>query len=515
MAMQISRRNFVAGAATVGAMAAFGMAGCSNKGDGKAESKAEEYDIVIVGAGGAGMSAAIAAHDAGVEKVVVLEKEGNVGGNTNFSSSGMNASETKFQKAQGIDDSNELFAQETLDGGHDTGNPELVHFMCDNSAGAIDWLDSLGITLDNITMTGGMSVKRCHRPTDGSAVGKTIVPGLQKAVEDRGIEIKTNCDVKELVQADDGSITGVKTDKGDYSAKAVILAAGGLGSNPDMITKYRPDLEGYVSTNQPGATGDGYAMAEAVGAQLIQMDQIQIHPTVEQSSSMLIAEGLRGGGAILVNSEGKRFFNESRGAVFVDVYNAMTSAGGVLYTIFDQSMIDDLINKGAVLPFNAIVLAGVPLKALPKTLEMGYERGWAFKADTVKELAQQIGVPPENLESSMKRVNEFAKTGVDEEFSRKPEHLRAFNLNKGPYYALKGVRCFFLTLGGVTVTPQFEAKNPQGNVIPNLYVVGQDIGGLYDSSYDLRCEGSASSFAMTSGRVAAENAIKAIEAGRV
>ena len=228
MAMQISRRNIVAGAATVGAMAAFGMAGCSSKGSGKAESKAEEYDIVIVGAGGAGMSAAIAAHDAGVEKVVVLEKEGNVGGNTNFSSSGMNASETKFQKAQGIDDSNELFAQETLDGGHDTGNPELVHFMCDNSAGAIDWLDGLGITLDNITMTGGMSVKRCHRPTDGSAVGKTIVPGLQKAVEDRGIEIKTNCDVKELVQADDGSITGVKTDKGDYSAKAVILAAGGF-----------------------------------------------------------------------------------------------------------------------------------------------------------------------------------------------------------------------------------------------------------------------------------------------
>ena len=240
MAMQISRRNFVAGAATVGAMAAFGMAGCSSKGSGKAESKAEEYDIVIVGAGGAGMSAAIAAHDAGVEKVVVLEKEGNVGGNTNFSSSGMNASETKFQKAQGIDDSNELFAQETLDGGHDTGNPELVHFMCDNSAGAIDWLDGLGITLDNITMTGGMSVKRCHRPTDGSAVGKTIVPGLQKAVEDRGIEIKTNCDVKELVQADDGSITGVKTDKGDYSAKAVILAAGGLGSNPDMITTVSP-----------------------------------------------------------------------------------------------------------------------------------------------------------------------------------------------------------------------------------------------------------------------------------
>ncbi len=192
----------------------------------------------------------------------------------------------------------------------------------------------------------------------------------------------------------------------------------------------------------------------------------------------------------------------------------MTSAGGVLYTIFDQEKMDRMIQKGAVLPFNAIVLADVPLKALPKTWEIGRERGWAFKADTIEELAQQIGVPPENLMDTMKKVNSYAETGVDPEFGRKKEHLVKFDLKKGPYYALKGIRAFFLTLGGVTVTPAFEAKNPQGDVIRNLYVVGQDIGGLYDSSYDLRCEGSASSFAMTSGRVAAEHAIAAIEAGR-
>ena len=173
----------------LGVLGSFGLTGCAPSGDtaaggsGAGEGTSESYDAVIIGAGGAGLSAAIAAYDKGLTNIVILEKMAVNGGNTNFSSSGMNASETKFQKEQGIEDSNDLFAQETLDGGHNTGDPELVQFMCDNSAGAIDWLDSLGIKLDNITLTGGMSVKRCHRPTDGSAVGLTLVPGLVAAAK--------------------------------------------------------------------------------------------------------------------------------------------------------------------------------------------------------------------------------------------------------------------------------------------------------------------------------------------
>ena len=153
----------------------------------------------------------------------------------------------------------------------------------------------------------------------------------------------------------------------------------------------------------------------------------------------------------------------------------MTTAGGVSYTIFDQHMMDKMVNEGAVLPFNAIVLAGVPLKALPKTWEIGMQRGWAFKADTVEELAQQIGVPPANLVATMKRVNKYAEEKHDPEFGRLPEHLVKFDMEKGPYYALKAIRCFFLTLGGVKVTPNFEARTPQGDVIPGLYVIGQVI----------------------------------------
>ena len=348
---RLTRRSFVAGVGAMGALGvlgSFGLTGCAPSGDtaaggsGAGEGTSESYDAVIIGAGGAGLSAAIAAYDKGLTNIVILEKMAVNGGNTNFSSSGMNASETKFQKEQGIEDSNDLFAQETLDGGHNTGDPELVQFMCDNSAGAIDWLDSLGIKLDNITLTGGMSVKRCHRPTDGSAVGLTLVPGLVAAAEERGIPTKMSCEAKELVK-DGDAVTGVKVDLDGkdttINARAVILATGGLGANAEMVTKYRPDLEGYVTTNQPGATGDGYTMAEDAGAELVQMEQIQIHPTVEQETSTLIAEGVRGGGAILVNSEGNRFFDEMSTRDKVSAAE-LEQPGGFAWCVFDQQVYD-------------------------------------------------------------------------------------------------------------------------------------------------------------------------------
>ena len=155
----------------------------------------KSYDVVIVGSGGAGMSAAITAKDAGLNPVI-LEKMPTVGGNTNKASSGMNASETKFEKEQGVTDSNDLFYNETLKGGHGTNDPELLRYFVDNSAAAIDWLDTLGIRLNNLTITGGMSVTRTHRPEDGSAVGSYLVKGLSENVEKRDIPVFVNAYVK-------------------------------------------------------------------------------------------------------------------------------------------------------------------------------------------------------------------------------------------------------------------------------------------------------------------------------
>lgn len=458
----LSRRGFVAGMGATAALVAlggFGLTGCTpSKTASESPAESEDYDAVIVGTGGAGLSAAIAAYDRGLTNIVILEKMAVNGGNTNYSSSGMNASETTFQKDQGIEDSNDAFAAETLEGGHDTGDPELVQFMCDNSAGAIDWLDGLGIKLDNITMTGGMSTKRCHRPTDGSAVGLTLVPGLMAAVEERGIPVKMSCEAKELLKDGDAVVGIAVDDKGkakNLNARAVILATGGLGANQDMVTKYRPDLAGYVTTNQPGATGDGYVMAENAGAELIQMDQIQIHPTVEQETSTLVAEGVRGGGAILVNTEGNRFFDEMSTRDKVSAAE-LEQPGGFAWCVFDQQVYD-------------------ANKAISKYDDAGIVQQGA----SVAELASAIGVDAAALADTIAAYNAITTDGAADEFGR-TEGCIAFV--DGNMYAIKVAPGIHHAMGGIRISTKNEALDASGNPIPGLYAAGEVTGGIHGNN---------------------------------
>lgn len=523
--MQLNRRQFLGSAAAAAAVSAVPSA--------MAAVKNEKTDIVIVGGGLAGLAAANALVKKGV-KPIVLEKLPFLGGAGLFPEGSLGVN-TRYQKEHGI----KTTVQQVLDAGlqyhHFRADPAVLRVLIEGSKDTIDEIADMGIQFRGIrTMYGPEeSLMTWHLFKGGAAA---VIEKFIKNIEARKGTILTETTAKRLI-VENGKVAGVEaTDAAGnvhiIRAKKVIIATGGFAANKEMLAQYVFDssalgmvepiwLRGPVND---GRTGDGINMARLVGAGVAGMHAVAgnapylpDNPPINQFSG---PDELKQGRCALaqpwlwVDHTGRRFFNESRGSVFVDVYNAMTSAGGVSYTIFDQEKMDRMINQGAVLPFNAIVLAGVPLKSLPKTWEIGMQRGWAFKADSIKELAQQIGVPPENLLDTMKKVNSYAEKGVDPEFGRKKEHLEKFNLKKGPYYALKAIRAFFLTLGGVTVTPQFEAKTPQGDVIPNLYVVGQDIGGLYDSSYDLRCEGSASSFAMTSGRLAALNATKAIEKGK-
>lgn len=523
--MQLNRRQFLGSAAAAAAVSVVPSA--------MAAVKNEKTDIVIVGGGLAGLAAANALVKKGV-KPIVLEKLPFLGGAGLFPEGSLGVN-TRYQKEHGI----KTTVQQVLDAGlqyhHFRADPAVLRVLIEGSKDTIDEIADMGIQFRGIrTMYGPEeSLMTWHLFKGGAAA---VIEKFIKNIEARKGTILTETTAKRLI-VENGKVAGVEaTDAAGnvhiIRAKKVIIATGGFAANKEMLAQYVFDssalgmvepiwLRGPVND---GRTGDGINMARLVGAGVAGMHAVAgnapylpDNPPINQFSG---PDELKQGRCALaqpwlwVDHTGRRFFNESRGSVFVDVYNAMTSAGGVSYTIFDQEKMDRMINQGAVLPFNAIVLAGVPLKSLPKTWEIGMQRGWAFKADSIKELAQQIGVPPENLLDTMKKVNSYAEKGVDPEFGRKKEHLEKFNLKKGPYYALKAIRAFFLTLGGVTVTPQFEAKTPQGDVIPNLYVVGQDIGGLYDSSYDLRCEGSASSFAMTSGRLAALNAAKAIEKGK-
>ncbi|MBP1046068.1 flavocytochrome c [Enterococcus sp. BWM-S5] len=416
----------------------------------------DDYDIIIVGAGGAGMTAAIEAKEKGMNPVI-FEKMPVAGGNTLKSSSGMNASETTFQKEEGIEDSNDKFYEETLEGGHGTNDKELLRYFVDNSAAAIDWLDSIDIKLNNLTITGGMSEKRTHRPEDGSAIGEYLVDGLFQNVKKNDIPLFVNADVTKINEKD-GTVTGVsvtfndETTK-DITSKAVIVTTGGYGANSDIIEKYRPDLKGYVTTNQSGSTGDGIKMIEEVGGTTVDMDQIQIHPTVQQDKGVLIGEVVRGEGGILVSQEGTRFVNE------LDTRDKVSAA------------ITALPEKSAYLIFDS----GVKERA--KAIEFYEQQGYVVEGKSIEALAEELDMPAENLEETLKTWNASVEAQDDTEFSRTTGMDN--DLSKAPYYAIKIAPGIHYTMGGVKINKETQVLDKDGKAITGLYAAGEVTGGLH------------------------------------
>ena len=445
------------------------------------EEKTLETEIVIVGAGGAGMAAAIMAHQAGKD-FVILEKMPYVGGNTTKATGGMNAAETHYQKEQGIQDSVELFAKDTMEGGHNLNDPDLVQTLAAESAGAIDWLDSIGADLPKISFSGGASVNRIHAPADGSAVGHYLVDKFSEKLAELGVEVMLNTKATELIM-EDGKIAGVKAEGKDANytikAKAVILATGGFGANLEMIASYRPDLQGTVTTNAPGATGDGIEMAQAVGAALVDIEQIQLHPTVEQTTSMLITESVRGDGAILVNQSGHRFTNEllTRDAVSAA---ELAQEGQYAYIIFDQHLRDNL-----------------------KAIEKYVKNGLTVQADTIEELARKLDIYPYFLTMTLNEWNEAVATQNDAAFGRTTGMDN--NLTTPPYYAIKIAPGIHHTMGGVKINTSAQVIDTEGNAIPGLFAAGEVTGGVHGGN---RLGGNAVADIVVFGRIAAESAIE-------
>ena len=300
----------------------------------------KETDVVVIGAGGAGLTSAIAAHEKGA-KVILIEKTELLGGNTNYATAGLNAAGTKIQEKFGEKDSPELFYEDTMKGGKNKNNKELVRVLANNSSAIVDWLIARGADLSEITSTGGQSAKRTHRPTGGAAVGPNIVSALSKTAENEKIDIRKGTKAIALVKVKN-RIVGVKVreiDGKEYTikAKAVIVATGGFGANAKMVEKYNPKLKGFGSTNNPAIVGDGIVMVEKVGGALVDMNEIQTHPTVVHNKTNMITEAVRGEGAILVNRDGKRFIDEleTRDVVSKAILN---QKGKLAFLIFDEDI---------------------------------------------------------------------------------------------------------------------------------------------------------------------------------
>lgn len=492
--------------------------------DAVAEDSTVEADVVVVGAGGAGMTAAITAAGEG-KSVVVLESQSMVGGNSVRATGGMNAAKTVYQdenefgESAGVEktlktaaekyadnetitalaktvseqwaayqanptgyfDSVELMELDTMIGGKGINDPELVETLCANSADAIDWLDEHGITLHNVSSFGGASVKRIHRPVNAEgktvSVGSYMIPLLQENCEKAGVKMMLDTTANEILTDANGAAVGVKATGASgetvtVNAKAVVLATGGFGANLDMVVKYKPELKGFMTTNAPGIQGQGIEMAQAIGAATVDMDQIQIHPTVEANTAALITEGLRGDGAILINEEGKRFIDEVGTR---DVVSAaeIAQTGSYSWLVVDQAMAD------------------------ASSVIQGYiKKGYTVTGATYEELGKAMGVDAAAFAETMEKWNGYVEAKNDPDFGRTSF---ANPLNTAPYYAVKVTAGVHHTMGGLKINANTEVLNEKGEVIPGLFAAGEVTGGVHGAN---RLGGNAVADFTVFGRIA-------------
>ena len=489
-----------------------------------AEDSTVDTDIVIVGAGGAGMTAALTATSEG-KSVIIVESQSMVGGNSVRATGGMNAAKTVYQDENEFDegagvektlkaaadnyadnetitalaatvadqwaayqanptgyfDSVELMELDTMIGGKGINDPALVETLCSNSADAIDWLEENGITLHNVSSFGGASVKRIHRPVDGDgkvvSVGAYMVPLLEEDCEKAGVQMMLNTTATEILTDDNGAAVGIKATGASgetitINAKAVVLTTGGFGANLDMVVKYKPELKGFMTTNAPGIQGQGIEMAQALGAATVDMDQIQIHPTVQADTAALITEGLRGDGAILVNAEGKRFIDEVGTR---DVVSAaeIAQTGSYSWLIVDQKMVD------------------------ASSVIQGYiKKGYTVEGQTYEELAQAMDVDEAAFAETMANWNNCVANKNDPDFGRTSF---ANALDTAPYYAIKVTAGVHHTMGGLKINTNTEVLNENGEVIPGLFAAGEVTGGVHGAN---RLGGNAVSDFVVFGRIA-------------
>lgn len=489
-----------------------------------AEDSTVDADVVVVGAGGAGMTAAITAAAEG-KTVVILESQSMVGGNSVRATGGMNAGKTVYQdenefgESAGVEktlktaaekyadnetitalaktvseqwaayqanptgyfDSVELMELDTMIGGKGINDPELVETLCANSADAIDWLDEHGITLHNVSSFGGASVKRIHRPVNAEgktvSVGSYMIPLLQENCEKAGVKMMLDTTATEILTDANGAAVGVKATGASgetvtVNAKAVVLASGGFGANLDMVVKYKPELKGFMTTNAPGIQGQGIEMAEAIGAATVDMDQIQIHPTVEANTAALITEGLRGDGAILINEEGQRFIDEVGTR---DVVSAaeIAQTGSYSWLVVDQAMAD------------------------ASSVIQGYiKKGYTVTGATYEELGKAMGVDAAAFAETMEKWNGYVEAKNDPDFGRTSF---ANPLNTAPYYAVKVTAGVHHTMGGLKINANTEVLNEKGEVIPGLFAAGEVTGGVHGAN---RLGGNAVADFTVFGRIA-------------
>lgn len=455
------------------------------------EDEEKTADVIVVGGGGAGLSAAVSAYESGAESVILIEKMPALGGNTLIAGGAFNAVNPEKQEAQGIEDSIEKHFQQTYEGGHKVGDEELIHTLVDNALDAHDWLENHGLEWkDEMGQVIGALWDRSNQTVPTLGTGYITV--LRDKAEEYGAEILLETEATDLI-TEDGKVVGVHAESPEknYTFNAnngVIMATGGYANNIDMVRENLDDgvyttdnlPEKISSTNAPGITGEGILMAGDVGADMIDMEHVQLLPMPGDK----FGPSINIDDAFFINKEGERYVREDGGRDELCLAT-FEQTDGEYY----------MINDSKIIPEDRRTLSGENLDSL-------IEKGIVIEADSLEELAGMIDVPYETLQETADTFNSYVESGVDEDFGRE---VWGGTIDEAPYYATLRYPALHHTMGGLKINPNAEVLTADNTVIEGLYAAGEVTGGIHGAN---RLGGNAITDIMVFGKIAGQSVMK-------
>ncbi|MDY0187717.1 MAG: flavocytochrome c [Syntrophus sp. (in: bacteria)] len=505
----MSRRSVLKGAIAMGAAMGSGMA-LNMATPGTAEAMArklpqkwdETWDVVIIGSGFAGLAAAAEAAKAGA-KVVILEKMPTYGGNSAINGGGYAAWNDKLNLREKLNlgnDSTKQHMEDTLKGGDYYNIPELVEVLVNGAPDSLNWMmDEGGLEIRQaVNRAGGHSAYRAH--FSKTSWGRDYTEALRKIAEKYGAKMVLNSEVTWMWRKDadpKSPVLGLEIKRGRRvlnikASKAVVISSGGFSRDVKMRMAHYPKLVAeFNCTNHKGATGEMIRYAQAIGADTVQMNFIQLYPFAEPASGTLdnpavYAFSAPGRGCIYVNKLGKRFVSElERRDVCAFAQINMGDKMKPTYTIFNAAMVP-LIGE------------------TQESLNAGLKKGRFTEADTIASLAEKIGIPADALVKTVTDHNRYLQEGKDPEFN-KPISKAMLPLDKGPFYALPQWPAVHHTMGGLRINTNAQVIDVFGAVVPKLYAAGEVTGGIHGSN---RLGTNATTDCVVFGRIAGVNAGK-------
>lgn len=482
--------------------------------------KKMEADVIVVAAGPAGLAAAVTAGENDL-KAIVFEKANTTGGAANMGMGPLGIG-TKIQKREFKDITVEEAYDIHMKYTHYRVDGDLVQTYFEKSADTIEWLEDMGVEFAGAFKYFTESAATWHivKPENGvigpRAAGPMIRIMTEKAKE-LGAEIYLETPVKSLIMEDGKCVGVIATDKDgeeiEARAKAVVVATGGFGTNPDMIKEeFGLDLwQNFFPFNVPGTTGDGLRMMWDAGADKFGAN-IEMIFQMKDNMSHFILDACFRQPAMMVNQKGVRFFDEGQMGNTTFTGNAINlQPGKCAYCIMDRNLIKHYAKNGPDI-FDIVhpeqCFFGFE-EAAKEAIETGYD-GY-FEADTIEELAEKMGIDPDVLAETLEEYNDMCDENLDSQFHKNPTYMRPITGRKGGYIAVRFYIAAYGTIGGVRTNKYGEVLDADQNPVPGLYSAGSDCNTIYGDSYNFTLPGNTMGFALSSGRMAMESIVDYID----